>query len=221
MYENGLPPSLRTIRTLCRIRQSTRDISHLYHQAITSAVENLLVSISTTHTFTDKLALAQSLILLQVITLLFPLPAVILKNQAENRMPLLKNYIQELYRSTPNTLPSFMSRYQAWLLAESCRRTLHIAHMVEGIHSVMSRGSFTLTPFVVSLPFDLNRAWIWEDNANNELERDLLRPTELISYRELIELWENGELRKPSQFVEMLLVACKGVDEIRPSITIT
>ena len=224
-----MPAPLQALHTICNIHTSSSKLNHLYGEAINTAVHDILKTISSTHTFAVKLALAQSLLLLQIITLLFPAPSAVLRKHAENRMTLLHKVIQDLYKSMPETLPSSMSRYQSWLLAESCRRTLHIAHMLSGIHSILSHGSFILTPFVVALPLDLNRAQIWENNqmspdaekGDKDWEKEFSAPTDLVSYRELIELWDSGKVREPTQFVEMLLIACKGADEIKSAIQVT
>jgi hypothetical protein len=56
-----------------------------------------------------------------------------------------------------------MSPRQVWILAEPCRRTIHMCHMVSGPYSRLKLGFFTLTLFVEALPLNRN-AHLWDDN---------------------------------------------------------
>ncbi|KUJ07292.1 uncharacterized protein LY89DRAFT_725807 [Mollisia scopiformis] len=224
--EQSLPHApLFTTYTLCAIyTQLTSQNVHIVHQAISTTTAAVLDAISSAHTFTSHLAALQSLILLQILTLFSHTTTIPphVRKQAEARNPLLRAMIHKLYNLAPTSLPSSMSPYQAWIVGESLRRTLHIAHMILGVHSVLNSGTFTLTLFVEALPLDKNgRMWddVWTPTRSHGWigggqERG---PTtsDLISYRELVDGWDGGEIKKPTLFEEMLLVACKGIDALK------
>lgn len=231
LYQDGLPPLLQNISALSNMHTYLNSSDHIISLAISSTAQNIVNSFSTLHTFNAKLAFTQSLILLQIMTLLSLSPPIshVLRQQAENRLPLLQASIEELYLSAPVTLPSSMGHYQAWILAESCRRTIHVGHMVLGVHSMLTKGNFTLTLFVEALPLNRN-AELWERDLSVYDEQTKGEPghgdmggtgklraseTDLISYRELTDMWDNGEVKDPSFFEELLLVACKGVDNVK------
>lgn len=217
LYHGSPPASLEAIFSLSALALDPSSSHNFIHAAITSVTSVILSSIHTSHTFVSYLAAIQSFILLQILTLLSP-PNVIpphLRHAAEARNPLLRNMIKTLYNYTPTTLPSAMPPYQAWIIGESLRRTLHIAHMVLGIQSVMRSGTFTLTLFVEALPLD-RRAALFDVQGNPAmgLEWDPTMNADLISYRELTDAWDRGEVGEPTLFEKMLLVACKGIDNI-------
>lgn len=218
LYRSGFPHQLHNIFTLCCSHAEANQDKHLIvSQTISSAANTLVNSISSVHAFISILELLQSLILLQIITLLYPVTRQILCSQAESRMPLLASLTKKLFRSVPAYLPASISPYQAWILGESVRRTIHVAHMVQGVYSVMSRGHFVLTAFVEALPLN-QKSMIWDCDALDAQSCGLLDEgcdnarleTDLISYRELVDKWDIGAVKQPRLFEEMLIVACKG-----------
>lgn len=221
MYKDGLPPLLRTFHSLCSA-QTSDEKPNIIHEAISKAWLELLLCIPSSHTFTAKLTLTHSLILLQIITLFTPTTPLLLQ-QAEHRIPLLQRLARELYCCAPSSLPSSMSRYQAYLLAESCRRTIHVANIIDELHSMLTRGTYTVNLSISVMPIDRNGG-LWdcdvsllEDGEYNvELDQQL-RHTELISYRELLLRWDGGMYRCPTPFDEILIVVCVGVKDVRQS----
>jgi hypothetical protein len=220
-YPDRLPPLLSRLLALCHINQ-TDSGSDAARQAVTQTSYLLLHSIpSVFDTFDDKLAFVQSLVLLQIITLFSPTMTPLHRQQAEARVPLLKSWILKLYESVPDTLPPSMDPYRAWLIAESCRRTMHVAYMILGVHSVLTQGTFTLDLFIEALPLDRNSLkWEYGD-YNCERRRALTGEpvncvTNLMSYRELADAWCKRQVKHTTLFEEMLLVACKGVEIVLP-----
>jgi hypothetical protein len=221
LYQDGLPDPLQDIFALCAMDiHHSQANQHIISRAISSSASHLIQSIPSTHTFISKLAFVQSLILLQIMTLYSPTVDQALRQQAERRMPLLKVWAVKLYQSAPSYLPASMSPRQAWILAESCRRTIHLCHMVSGLYSMLKFGCFALTLFVEALPLNRN-GHLWDDNLyfnqtapETDLSFPRLNEADLISYRELTDLWEEGQFRQPGLFEEMLLAACKGIGNV-------
>ena len=215
LYRSGFPRQLQNIFTLCCAHaQANQDNHPVVSQTIASVANTLVNSISSVHALMPILELLQSLILLQIITLLYPITSQILRRQAESRMSLLASLTKKLFWSVPAYLPTPISPYQAWILGESVRRTIHVAHMVQGVYSVMSHGHFVLTAFVEALPLN-QRSMIWDCDAQShglldEGDHNARLETDLISYRELVDKWDIGAVKRPRLFEEMLIVACKG-----------
>ena len=89
---------------------------------------------------------------------------------------------------------------------------------------MLSRGSFNLTMFVKALPLCGNLG-LWEldplacgergGTAGPEGGNIGQLETGLISYRELTDRWDNDEVKQLYLFEEMLIAACKGIDNIK------
>lgn len=76
------------------------------------------------------------------------------------------------------------------------------------------------TAFVETLPLN-KRSLLWEYDSLDvvklgEIEIGGLLETDLISYRELVDRWDSGEVRPGDLriFEEMLVVACKGAGRV-------
>jgi hypothetical protein len=226
LYQEGLPPPLRNILSLCH-SYTHLDYSHeSFPLAITHAAKALLETRPNLHTFKLKLAFVQSLILLQIITLFSSTPPMtpLLYQQAENRVALLEASVRELYRSMPETLPTSMPPYEAWVLGESCRRTMHVGHLVHGVYLMLTKGTFNLTMFVKALPLcrnmglwelDASEPNVWDTDEGDRCRNARVLDSELISYRELTDLWDNDEVEKLPLFEEMLIAACKGINSVQ------
>lgn len=225
LYENGFPPQLQDVfRLCCTHGHFNQSNSSIVSQAIANTASALISSVSSAHTFISLLELLQSLILLQIITLLYPTDNQTLHKQAENRMQFLRSLTRKLFRSVPAFLPASLTPYQAWILAESVRRTIHIEHMLQGVYSVMTRGHFVLSAFVEALPLN-QKSLLWDYSLMHKSEQSSsgvevadtgLLETDLISYRELTDMWDRGEITRPRLFEEMLIVACKGTVVLQP-----
>lgn len=83
--------------------------------------------------------------------------------------------------STTHTLwssppPSFLTHiytpWEAWLTAESTRRSMFAAQIIKGLYSFMTLGYVPYEPFFESLPFD-PRAGLWEASDEEGWERVL------------------------------------------------
>jgi hypothetical protein len=208
LYRGGFSPQLRNVFTLCCVHSClNQDNYEIASEAIAYATANLIASIPSAYTFMALLELVQSLILLQIITLLYPDLSQTLRSQASNRMALLESLTDQLFQSVPAHLPSSLSPYQAWLLAESVRRTIYVASKIRALHSVKTCGHFVLTSFVEALPFS-QRGYIWE--CGSSLGKDASFDPDLISYRELVDKWDLEGIRQLDLFEEILIVACKG-----------
>ncbi|KAH6682680.1 hypothetical protein B0J14DRAFT_130284 [Halenospora varia] len=222
MYPGLLPPLLQAVFSLSSMHvQSTPSHQPLISHVISNTAGELLRTTNSIHTFASILEFVQALILLQILTLFFPCTHV-LRQQAEARLPLLRSWTYRLYQSVPSSLPATMSHYQAWIFAESVRRTIHVSHMIQGMYSMVTKGQYTLTLFVEALP--VNRSsFLWDikpteyGRRSMQERRDVLAcipKTDLISYRELADKWDQGETTHIGRMEELLLIACKGFPNV-------
>ncbi|KAF4627565.1 hypothetical protein G7Y89_g10588 [Cudoniella acicularis] len=223
LYPQGMPPLLQTMFALCSMSiHTTPSNQDIISQAISNAAGELLRTMKFIHTFESTLEFVQAFILLQVNTLFFPCQQ-ILREEAECRFPLLKSWSHKLYLSAPSFLPSTLTLYEAWIFAESVRRTIHVSHMINGVYSMLARGHYQLTLFAEALP--VNRTgYLWEINPlkingrllemGSAFPEGKLIETDLVSYRELTDMWDKGAMSKIGSFEELLLIACKGVDNV-------
>lgn len=211
LYENGMPPLLHSLYTLCSMHSHLTDSDQeILSDAIFHTTSTLLQASSTIHTLPAILEFVQALILLQILTLFTPYPNPTIHSAAEARLPLLSHWAHRLYLSAPSTLPSSLSPRSAWILAESVRRTIPYAQKIQAMYSMLTRGYFRLTLFTEALP--VNRvSRFWDQEEGGEASEEAVE-TQLVSYRELTDGWEMRGLGEVGAFEELLLVACKGME---------
>ncbi|KAF1981452.1 hypothetical protein K402DRAFT_398538 [Aulographum hederae CBS 113979] len=134
-------------------------------------------------------------------------------------MGILHAWSTRLWRFVPTGLPSRLAPCEAFLFAESVRRTLIMTRMLEDIHSQLTRGFFRHTLFMESLPFHL-RTELWERAFECDGEANMPDWTSseaLVSYREFTDMFEKGlvGLGDRNSFEYMLAVGCKGAQFVR------
>lgn len=102
---------------------------------------------------------------------------------------------------------------------ESARRTIITAKFVIASWSVLRQGWFEHTAFIEALPLAFGEEFgggsPWVSPRGEELQG---RPSGggLISYRELVDLFDEGKLDgyMVERFIWLLLAACKGVETV-------
>ncbi|KIW61557.1 hypothetical protein PV05_01665 [Exophiala xenobiotica] len=103
---------------------------------------------------------------------------------------LFPEWTQHFHAHLPRRLDPDLSAWQAWTLAETTRRTIIFALMVEVILEMIYRGFFYYRPMVESLPFDA-RTGVWEANTEAEWQAAIAEhggiECSLISWHEFIE----------------------------------
>jgi len=222
LYPGGLPPLLQNMFALCSMHLHQTDTNQtVVNDFILKAADGLVQAGTSVHTFTSILELVHALILLQIITLFFPTTSQI-REQAENGLSLLQNRTYALYQSVPATLPSSLSPYQAWILAESVRRTFHFVLKIRAVYTMQTQGYYRLTLFCESLPVNIASS-LWDldvstmrtqksiESGDEDVPESLIRP-DLISYRELTDRWDEGKMDNVGNFEELQLIACKGLE---------
>ena len=211
LYTDGVPKPIQDVYMvlLCRARsRKTRDNRELVFQILQSKVVELERATRGPTSFIDKLAFCQTL-LLGYIMCAFDSGAR-LRALADVQMRLLIDLADELWRRAPSQISNDLNPWQAWLYAESVRRTIIISHLLRDFHSMLKYGYFTHTLFIEALPFDV-RTSLWDVSSTHEWEgHGHGSHSSLISWRELTTMFEEGEKKEYRVLETLLLTACKG-----------
>lgn len=221
LYTKGLPRRLQQISSLCYMQSHFLSTDYtIIAKTFTVVSGSILESSTSIHSFLSVLEFVQALILLQIMALFCFSEDQPFQTQAQRCMLLLKSWTEKLYHEVPSTLPSTMTPYQAWITAESVRRTIHTSHLLQEVFSMCTQGHWQLTIFVKALPVNMaSMLWDYDPPQCKEAENaaiaqatvpEALLYTDLISYRELTDKWNNGEI-VPTQFEKLLLIACRGM----------
>lgn len=130
---------------------------------------------------------------------------------SETTSIMLTNLALELWHQAPIQLPHAMSARQAWLFAESVRRTIIIAYILCSAYSFGKRSFSVRTPFVDALPFDV-RTSLWDEPVDSEWEEKARHASvAMVSLREYSDMLESGRVHGISFFGSLILAACKGL----------
>ena len=188
--------------------------------------------------FSSLLVFVQCLTMIQIMTLFFFSPATQPQQQlqqqqieeAERRNNILVDYTCKLWSEAPDIIFSTMSRQQAYILAKSTRRTLHVSHQVRAAYSCIRYGHTVHSLFVESLPVARDGRLWYHGTSGGSMGHEGVRSSsssrraattttkqknlesDLVSYRELVDLWYAGRLDggQVDGFLASLIVACNG-----------
>lgn len=137
---------------------------------------------------------------------------------SDTLLDILGRLTFHLWQQVPAQISAAVTPRQAWLFAESFRHTILTSHLLRGSWAIHSRGYFLHTIFVKALPFDI-RTLLWDtlsDPAQGPIDAEL--GTNIVSYREYIDVWEYGQINGATIFSTLLLVACKGKEAVKAGI---
>lgn len=126
-------------------------------------------------------------------------------SELESLIGLISFWERHFKAILPKNLSIDLSPWQAWVIAESCRRTLLALQWISGVVELYQSGYCSYRPFVESLPFDA-RTGLWEAETEEDWSAALERhedsgESSLVSWCEFI---ENGGPSPRPQFDGML-----------------
>ncbi|CEJ61871.1 hypothetical protein PMG11_10387 [Penicillium brasilianum] len=208
-YSSGLPAVIQDAHVLCGLyghRAPQGNMSDiLYFLRMRS--DEIYHHFSRSSSFNDLLGCSQALILVQCILALDQdLPS----QYSEDTSSMLEKVAKRLWEQAPVQLPSTLTQRQAWLLAESVRRTIIVSLMLRSAYSLNTRNYSVRTPFVDALPFDV-RTSLWDDDSNQALaDQDSGLSGSMISLHEYSDAVETGSVHNINKFGALILAACKG-----------
>jgi hypothetical protein len=107
-------------------------------------------------------------------------------------------------------IPDIQQTWEVWILAESARRTVMLAFLIYGVHSIFKHGVCLEIPTLGILPISTN-AGVWESKATY---LELLHQVATVKYDEFSSLWLASPPRKLEAFEKLPLVYCKGIDQV-------
>jgi len=211
LYRKSLPKSMRQAYAACSIEFQQSHQNHaVSSQALESTIDDLLASASSIVTFLDSLAFVQALLLVQMLTLFSPHISLKQRIEADHRERLLDQWACKLWTQAPSELPASLSHYEAYVYAESVRRTLHIWNKVRCTYDIFTKGYFVHTMFAEALPLD-RRTALWDITDEEMWDKHVVNSApDIVSYREFTSLWESGQITSGGLFETILLTACRG-----------
>ena len=208
IYSSGLPASIREMQALCRLHiqagWENDDLLPILHKKSAELHRRFNQSLS----FEELLGCSQALLLAQCILALNkggdP------DQYSESISVMLDGIAGRLWQQAPVQLPPSLSRRQAWLFAESVRRTIIVSLMLKSAYSLNTRNYSARTPFVDALPFDV-RTNLWDDDSDYTWGPEAPEaPDAMISLHGYSDALENGIFHEVPPFGALILAACKG-----------
>ena len=214
VYDDSLPESIQDTWSICASAATGRSVNEaLLSRSLDSKTSQLISSARDAHSFSHLLASVQALILALIMRLIsrhFVLPP-----SADALLSTLGKLTFRLWQQAPAQISTSLTPRQAWLFAESVRRTILTSHLLRGTWSTFSHGYFLHTPFVEALPFDV-RTSLWDVLADPKQGPNHANfGTRMVSYREYTDMWDNGQIHGATRFGTLLLVACKGKEAVK------
>ncbi|KAE8373945.1 hypothetical protein BDV26DRAFT_296425 [Aspergillus bertholletiae] len=200
----------QNVQTLCRLhaQASQEDTPTCLTPLLRQRSAEILRKSSRPASFQELLACTQSLLILQCLLILDGETADD-GPYSETVSTMLSHVGRRLWQQAPTQLSHILSPREAWLFAESVRRTIIVAFMLRSVYSLQKRNYSVRTPFVDSLPFDV-RTSLWDaDHASG----DDTAPASLesmVSLQQYSTMIEAGTVHSISPFGALILAACKG-----------
>ncbi|GAB1207671.1 hypothetical protein APSETT445_006396 [Aspergillus pseudonomiae] len=196
----------QNVRTLCRLH-SQGDNSTSLTPLLQQHCAELLRKSGRSASFQELLACIQSLLILQCILILDEKTD--LGPYSETISSMLSNVGRRLWQKAPAQLSHTMTPREAWLFAESVRRTIIVAFMLRSVYSLLKRNYSVRTPFVDSLPFDV-RTTLWDTDHAAWDDATPVSLEHMVSLQQYSTMLESGAVHGISPFSALILAACKG-----------
>ena len=156
----------------------------------------------------ELFASAQALILYITVALFISLPQDRNLLATKQAVSMLNRLTVKLWLMAPSSLPHTLGPCEAWIVGESVRRTIAIAHILLHTVEALQHGRFLLQPFLLALPFDA-RTTIFSKPLSVPTQE--LEVVQIETYREFTERSLAGDVTKIDEFGFLLLTACKGI----------
>ena len=155
----------------------------------------------------DLLAAVQALMLLYTMQLFDG--DVRQRSIAEQGLDILRAWTLELQMRATN--PWIPPSWEAWIFAESARRTIILSIMIEQIYSTLKTGFCTLVPTLSILPFTPGAA-LWNASTYSSWVRESgHKGSDVIFYGDYSQGWKEGRFQdKLDAFQKLLLTPCMG-----------
>jgi hypothetical protein len=209
LYDQSLPKQIQDVYTICGSYLSvTGGNKAMVFPIMQQKFNELMEKHSNLHRFEDVLASVQALMLYLTIRLFDGDTQQ--RRLAEPYVHTLGQWARQLWKTAPSQTPESLSPWQAWVFAESVRRSILIACLIQGVYSRIKRGYSKHTLFVEALPFDVHTTK-WDAQSTTAWEAVAGEPqSSMVSYREYVERFSEGRVKSLKDFEVLLLIACHG-----------
>ncbi|KAH8668646.1 hypothetical protein BX600DRAFT_510722 [Xylariales sp. PMI_506] len=208
LYGNAMPRSLRAAFGICSgCRCINERNSAVLFQSLDAELLELLTPPST-RTLAEDLAGLQAIVLYQIIRLFYGgIQQRLVAEQQEyvirlHGLKLLQQYSEELRRE-PRT-------WEEWIVAESVRRTVIIAFKLYTAYANYRYGTCPEMEAMRILPVSTQPS-LW-NSPDGYLQ--LLDHGETTTYEDFSSNWVDNPRAELEPFEKLLLVGCKGIDDI-------
>jgi hypothetical protein len=208
LYRDQLPHMIRAAFGVSAAYACTNEGSKsMLFRTLDAGVQELLEQ-ALDETLLEALARLQAMALYQIIRLFHgDLRQRTLAEQQENMVGAWG--LQLLQRASVELRGPNLT-WKDWMIAESIRRTVLVTFMLYGVYSVFKHGICPEYPTLSILPVS-TQAVLWK-SPEAYLHHDDL--TDTMKYRDFTEFWLASPRRKLEPFEKMLLVACKGTEQV-------
>ncbi|RDW72866.1 hypothetical protein BP6252_06773 [Coleophoma cylindrospora] len=240
LYKDNMPKSMLDAHASCALYLAKNDINkQTIFRAINARVRDLLCAPEPVTPF-EKLARMQSLILYQIIRLfdddvrfraqgeatieVFEQKASAFLNipDEQKQSRICNTHESESSYSPFASIPSFTNAspvpavsHSTWIFEESCRRTALAAYFLMGFYGMLKGGSCSGQDMGYDFSFTTSsRLW----NAPSELDFKIVfkdRCYFVVQHLEFDELLRHASPSDIDDFGKMVLVSCKGLEDIR------
>ena len=207
IYQDWLPRQIQDAYTICGSYSlmTERTVDTIY-RILEERLGGLVRNEQSDCSFENLLASVHAL-MLYLIILLFN-SNVRERELAEPCMRTLARWTCKLWEQAPSQVPASLSPWQAWVFAETVRRTIIISHLIRGVYSEVKLGYCMHQLNVNALPFD-SRTCLWEPKTVTAWES--LGPASspsMVSFREYTDDYAK-RLTHPCGLFETLLVVAR------------
>lgn len=207
-YLDHLPPAIRAAFGICsaHVISTAANRSMLFRSMEGHA--NELFQSAQSGTLLEALSRLQALVLYQIVRMYHgDLKQRILAEQQESTMAA---YGLQLLRRADIELQGEQITREDWVLMESIRRTVMTAFILYAIYSIFKHGVCASYPTLSILPVSTDSQY-WNSPPTHLLQPELKKTMEYLQYTDN---WITLPQVNPEPFDKMLLVACKGIDQV-------
>jgi hypothetical protein len=208
LYRDLLPSSIRAAFGVCTAYVYVNDATESMLFRTLDAEASELLNRAPDGTLLEALSRMQAMVLYQIIRIYRG--DLRQRAIAEQQGSILGMWGLQLIHRADIELRSEKLSWESRILAESVRRTVMVAFMLHGVYSIFKHGICPEFPTLSILPVS-TKTTLWNSEDTNLQLHD---QDETMKYRDFTELWLASPKRKLESFEKMLLVACKGIEQV-------
>ncbi|KAH8646302.1 hypothetical protein BX600DRAFT_519130 [Xylariales sp. PMI_506] len=211
LYRDSLPKAIRAALGVCAAHACVNERNRaMVYRALDEEASELLKS-QPSETLLEDLSKIQALVMFHIIRLFHG----DLKERlvAEQQCSLFETRILQLLRrsESEHRAGGATATWDAWVVAESTRRTALVAYLVSAIYTIFKHGICKEIPTLSILPLSTKfEFWTSQSAFAQQFTGD-----ETMTYTDFTAMWLATPPRKLDPFEKLLLVACKGIEPVQ------